>query len=259
MGALGTHHLQGYVEFPNAVRMSHMRKVIGDAHYEPARGDAHEASEYCKKEDDHFFEFGTQREIGQGRRSDLLVLRDALRDNVLDRELLDCDETAPQFFKYQRGISAARSVYNLPKARDTIKVALFWGPPGTGKSRMARECFPNAYWKDNTKWWPSYNGQSAVIWDEFGGWSCMPSDFNKVFDRYPHQVENKGGTVPLLATEYIIISNFPPGTWWDNAKTPVNLLTITRRITKFFAFTVLGEEPKEFDDYDEFKKFIYNQ
>jgi len=117
---------------------------------------------------------------------------------------------------------------------------------------MARKCFPDAYWKDNTKWWPGYAGQRSVIWDEFGGWSMAPSDYNKIFDRYPHQVETKGGSVALRATNFIIISNFTPGSWWDPTKTRVNIDAVTRRIGAIYWFRVLGEEADEYLDYSEF-------
>lgn len=180
-----------------------------------------------------------------------------MRDKRTNLELLASDETAPQFFKYQRGIDAARLAYNLPLPRDDIRVALFYGNPGTGKSHTARETFPEAYWKDNTKWWAGYAGQTQVIWDEFGGWSCPPSDFNKVFDKYPHQVEVKGGSVALQATDLIIISNFMPGTWWDPEKTRVDPRTIIRRIHRFYVFKEIGSDPIEFADYEEFKDFLY--
>lgn len=259
MGASGTHHLQGYVEFDTPVRMSRLRKTLGNGHFEVSRSSAHDAAEYCKKEDDHFYEFGNLREVGQGRRSDLLLLRDALRDNTPDLELLDRDELAPQFFKYQRGISAARSVYNTAKSRDDIKVLLFFGAPGTGKSHTARKYCPDAYWKDNTKWWPGYTGQKEVIWDEFSGWSCTPADYNKIFDKYPHQVEVKGGTVPLEADRIIIISNYTPGQWWDLNKTSVKMDAVTRRIGAFFVFEKAGEEPKEFVEYNNFRNYLIGQ
>lgn len=91
-----------------------------------------------------------------------------------------------------------------------------------------------------------------VIWDEFGGWSCIPSEFNKIFDRYAHSVEVKGGNVALRATEFIIISNFTPGTWWDPNKTRVDIAALTRRIHRYFWFKKLGEEAVEYESYLDF-------
>lgn len=232
--------------------MSGLRKVLGNAHFEVARGNRADNIAYCSKDDPDPAEFGDRKAGGQGKRHDLLVLRDAIRDKQTDIDLLDEDETAPQFFKYQIGIKAARSAYDIPEPRDDIRVALFYGAPGTGKSHQARLTFPNAYWKDNTKWWPGYNGQDEVIWDEFGGWSCPPSEYNKVFDKYPHYVEVKGGTVPLRASKFIIISNFTPFQWWDAEKTRVDLRSVTRRIHRFFLFRKVGDDPQEFETADQF-------
>lgn len=244
---------------PKAIRMSGLRKVLGNAHFEVARGSPDQNYEYCTKDDPDAVEFGDREAGGQGKRSDILVLRDALKRKASDIELLEDDLTAPQFFKYQHGLTAARTAYDLPVQRDGIKVALFFGAPGTGKSHFARELFPNAYWKDNTKWWPGYTGQEAVIWDEFGGWSCTPSEFNKVFDQYPHYVEIKGGTVPLKALHFIIISNFTPFQWWDADKTRVDLRSITRRIQKFCRFIKIGQEFLEFDDIVKFDENLRGQ
>lgn len=241
---------------PKPVRMSGLRPVLGNAHYEVARGTQADNIAYCSKDDTSPAEFGDRKAGGQGTRTDLLVLRDALKDQATDLDLLDDDNTAPQFFKYQQGLKAARSAYDLPAPRSDIKVALFYGAPGTGKSHRAREEFPNAYWKDNTKWWPGYAGQSEVIWDEFGGWSCPPSEYNKVFDKYPHYVEVKGGTVPLRADKFIIISNFTPYQWWDPEKTKVDLRSITRRIGLYCHFQQLYQDPHEFDSHELFGDFL---
>lgn len=90
------------------------------------------------------------------------------------------------------------------------------------------------------------------MWDEFGGWSCTPSDFNKIFDRYKYSPEIKNGNVALRATNYIIISNFTPGTWWDQTKTRVNLDAVTRRIHAVYHFTKYGEDAMEYLKYEDF-------
>ena len=57
VGDSGTPHLQGYIYYKNAVRLSTMKEVHPTAHWEPQRGTPQQASDYCKKEGD-FYECG---------------------------------------------------------------------------------------------------------------------------------------------------------------------------------------------------------
>lgn len=71
-GESGTPHLQGFVIFKAAVRLStaKSRLALGRAHLEVARGSPQQASEYCKKDGD-YEEYGELPEVTQGRRTDL--------------------------------------------------------------------------------------------------------------------------------------------------------------------------------------------
>lgn len=58
IGEQGTPHLQGFVSFINNKRFEPVKNLLpAGTHIEKARGTAHEAATYCKKEED-FEEFG---------------------------------------------------------------------------------------------------------------------------------------------------------------------------------------------------------
>jgi len=94
-------------------------------------------------------------------------------------------------------------------------VRVFWGPTGTGKSRRAwHEAGADAYIKNPlTKWWESYQGQTAVIIDEFRGIIDI-ANLLIWFDRYPVFVEVKNGSAPLLANKFWVCSNLHPREWY---------------------------------------------
>lgn len=70
VGDSGTPHLQGFVSFSRRLRFSQVRELIPDSHLSRLKTTPFLASEYCKKQDADFLEFG---EVvgGQGRRTDL--------------------------------------------------------------------------------------------------------------------------------------------------------------------------------------------
>lgn len=240
-----THHLQCYAEFSAPVRMTALRKVLGDGHFEVSNGTPLQASDYCKKSDPSYDEWGTLSK-GQGSRTDIIRLRDATKSGATNRELIDDDDLVNTFAKFPKFVQLIREAYKIPCTqidRADIDVEFWFGSTGTGKSRTAREEFPEAYWKDQTSWWNGYTGQTTVIWDEFMGCCCTPTEFNLVCDKYPHQVRPLFGWVPLEATKIIIISNYLPHMWWKET-TRVNIPALIRRFHKCRLFEETPEHYK---------------
>lgn len=99
-------------------------------------------------------------------------------------------------------------------------VQVFWGRPGTGKSRLAWEqAGLDSYAKDpRTKFWDGYGGQTHVIFDEFRGGIDI-AHILRWTDRYPVRVEIKGASVPLNATHMWFTSNLHPKDWYPTLDT----------------------------------------
>jgi hypothetical protein len=212
VGEQGTYHLQGYVEFPKAVRWSHIKRYLGDrVHLDNARGTPEQCKAYCTKEDTRVggpYEFG---EMGgcQGKRSDLLALRDAVREGKRGRELFDDDEVAGAAIKFQRGVGAMEQAYSTAPVRDDIRVVLHFGPPGCGKTHCAHQ--EDAYYFDgnNGEFWIGYTDQSTCILDEFGGHTLRPLTLQRLCDKYPLWLPIKGGQVPCQSMFFSLNSLAP--------------------------------------------------
>jgi len=98
---------------------------------------------------------------------------------------------------------------------------VFWGPTGTGKSHRAwQEAGMDAYPKQPcTKWWDGYQPEkhNHVVIDEFDGQIGI-THLLRWFDKYPCQVEQKGGGCVLKATKIWITSNIDPREWYPQGK-----------------------------------------
>nr|WAE43019.1 MAG: replication associated protein [Cressdnaviricota sp.] len=242
IGEGGTQHYQGYLELKTARALSTLKLIFPTAHFEIRRGTRIQAIRYCLK--DHTSDDGLLR----GEHIPLSLARTlTLRGVVVygfegdPQDLLKDDETkkvnkmleevqkllddgtpevdiATDYFgvwiKYNQGFKR----YKLLKAnkRDyKTNVIVVQGPTGTGKSRWAMEQYPDAYWKCNGMWWDGYETQESVIIDEFYGW--LPWNLLlRLCDRYPMQVEVKGGAVNFVAKTIVIISNKRADAWYPN-------------------------------------------
>lgn len=235
-GASGTLHIQGYGWRDKPTTFTKWKEIVGGrAHIEGARGTAEENKAYCSKQDtrvDGPFEHGV---IPQpGRRSDLSAIIAAARDPTIPlSSVIDTDAEA--FVRYHRGLERIRAL-SLGRRTWKTEVFWFWGSTGTGKSREANELAPNAYWKQGcTKWWCGYEGQEDVIIDDYRRDLCAFHELLRLFDRYPMQVETKGGNMPFLAKRIFVTTPKGPQLTWES-RTEEDVAQLMRRIENIKEF-----------------------
>jgi len=239
-------HYQGYMEFTGKKRYAWLQRNcdgLEGAHFEVRRGTMEEARNYAMKQDTRVegpWEWGAPKP-GQGSRTDLRQVKRALDEGQ------SLEYVADNFFgtwlRYNKGLEKYKMMKTVDRDH-AMRIILIIGPSGSGKSRWARENFPDAYWKDGTKWWDGYKGQETIIWDEFYGHCCKFSDLLRILDRYPMQVENKGGYFKFTAKTIVFTSNQEPEHWYNAERThqvawadnPLN-----RRIREFGEILRTGE------------------
>jgi len=115
------------------------------------------------------------------------------------------------------------------------EVIVFWGKPGTGKSRKAwEEAGINAYPKIPTSiYWDGYQGHEHVVIDEFRGRIGI-EHILRWFDRYPVIIECKFGAVVFKAKKIWVTSNIDPRNWYtDLDADTLGALMRRLRITHF--------------------------
>lgn len=228
IGANGFEHWQFIAVFNKQVTLnqakSHFHQSI---HLEVSRSSA--ANEYVWKEDTRVD--GSQFELGELPKS---KARKADWDKVFDAAKSGEFDSIPKdiLIRNYSAIKRIRVDNMQPPERPDITVHVYWGKSGVGKTRRAwHEAGEpsDVYIKNpNTKWWDGYRGQKKVIIDEFTGridWSYLAV----WFDRYPCNVEVKGFSVPLQATEFWVTSNLTPNNWYPDL-TNEQQMALQRRI-----------------------------
>lgn len=228
VGENGTPHLQGYIEFNRRLRLNQVKELCGARlHLEKRRGTPQQARDYCVKDGD-YWEKGTISAVSQGSRTDLQATAELIMAGKRIREVA---ESFPvQFIKYHRGIKALQQQI-APRRTWVPEVLVHWGPPDVGKSRTFWDNEPEGWAHTGTKWFDGYDGQEAVLFDEFdGGWWKI-TYLLKLLDRYPMDVEVKGGFTSWVPRRIYITSNVPPEEWYPGARA-VHMAALRRRLTR---------------------------
>jgi len=243
LGASGTPHLQGYVEFSCARTLATVRELDGlsGAHFEVAKGSPEQNQTYCKKEEGRLggpYEFGEVSK-GQGARNDLVVVRDAIRDGATVAELYD-EHFAP-FVRFERAFLNYKRFCQSPRDFKTF-VVLLVGTPGTGKTRFAHMLMDmlgvSKYVvpppKGSGLYFDQYMGETSCLVDEMDGHVMTPTFFNLLCDRYPLTVPVHGTAGLQFVSRFLVFTtNYHPKYWW---KRGVNLEALYRRVDLMIKF-----------------------
>lgn len=228
IGASGTLHLQGYVEFKKQLRFNVVKHQLRRAHIEVMRGTPLQASDYCKKEN-NYFEVGRLCENYNGAR---LTSKDREKGGYVKADRYQAvislskegrlgqieSEYPSYFFNHYGTIKRIYQDYQKRPA-DANQVTGIWiyGVSGIGKSRRARTMFPNdpLYDKPCNKWWDSYQGEPIVLIDDFDkSHHVLRHHLNRWADRYAFPAESKGSTSQIRPEKIIITSNWSPEEIW---------------------------------------------
>lgn len=258
ISATGTPHLQGYFEFKARLRVLQVKQLLGSArwHLEMRRGTGQQASDYCKK-DGQFVEVGTLSTSYSGKRTDLEAIRDEIKSGATDQQL--AENHWNHWVLYRRAFSDYRTILENAVTRDWItKVIVFWGEPGTGKSRLARWIGRNMLNSVYTsidpdlKWFDGYEGQPIALFDDFEALPSILPTWKRLTDRYDCRVQVKGSTVIWRPRLIIFTSNRDPQEWFGHLG-PADRGAVNRRLHFVHnAYNnILFEEKEDGDCLDE--------
>jgi len=222
VGANGTPHIQGYVEFNKNVRFKKCKELLGGrAHVELRKGSRDQAREYCMKDKD-FQEVGVWEGGGQGRRADLSPLEGLMKTvEEAPRDVLSMMRSAPEDYSKHMKFLAQ---YNSAIEREATKkfrhltVEVIWGKPGFGKSGIAREKANFDIYSSISNnpmfMFNDYNGEPALLIDDFYGKTIDHDELLKILDGYQYQVNVKYVHRYTHWTKVFITSNSHPDEWY---------------------------------------------
>lgn len=229
VGEKGTKHIQGYIEFANAISFESIKSKLFRAHIEKRLGSSKQASDYCKKEN-KFVEIGI-RSV-QGDRTDIKTIMDKIKDKEFS-----IDDHPNEYARYHVMIDKLITRSYLPRSNPP-EVYWFYGESGAGKTRTAVELYgvTNCYMKDSSKWWDGYQQQHCIVIDDFMPKDCEEQyrDMLRLLDRYPYQGQVKGGYIHIDSPVIIITCEYEPSYLYTQTK----LTQMLRRLKEVRLFAL---------------------
>jgi len=238
-----TPHLQGAIVFKSQRAFSNLKKIPGlsRAHFEEMHGSPQQSLDYCTKEDSDPFLFGTLP--APGKRSDIHDVVDQLKTGTSIKKLVEETSSAVCYVRYSRGLTLLRQQFS--RVRDPNKPpTIFWfhGPTGTNKTRAAFALSellspdePAWISSGPLKWFDGYDGQRSVIFDDLRTSDSGFSYLLRLLDRYPIQVEIKGGYANWCPEHIFVTCPKCPRDLWS-LRTEEQLDQLSRRVSRQISF-----------------------
>lgn len=238
-GESGTPHIQGYIEC-KPMRMKAMQDLLGGRAYLAKRkGTRDEARNYCMKEGE-FMETGAWKAKGQGRRSDLDSLVEAIKN---ENDVRSTMEAMPATYsRHMRFAEALRSKVERDNSKEFrhVTTTVLYGASGTGKTRYVHEHEPDLFWvhPDDSFPFDGYDGEAAIAFDDFYG-NVKHHEMLRILDGYQYLCNVKGGHRYARWTRVYITSNAKPEEWYSFGLKP----ELARRLTHIISMEEMAPLP----------------
>lgn len=200
------------------MRFNSLKSILPTGtHIEKRRGTQAEAIKYCKKEESRVngpFERGTAKV--QGKRNDLTAVVEAIKEKATMKTLIE--EHTEIVAKYPRFIDTCRLEYSEDRTWKT-NIIIYWGKPGTGKTRRVYEECPNVKMLTWTgTFMLGYNNEENVLFDDFDEAHMNLDMFLRLTDRYALTINVKGGERKWNPKTIYFTSNYNPTDWYGGSE-----------------------------------------
>ena len=217
-----TYHTHIYILCSSAVRFSRLKKLFPTAHIEKALGSTEENRNYVfkigkwkndKKAEtqvpDTMEEYGELPVEGQGKRTDLMILYEMIKDGLSNYEILErCSDYLTKIDTIERVRQTVREEQYKTVFRE-LEVTYIYGATATGKTRsvMERYGYENIYRvTDYQHPFDNYKGQDIIIFEEFRS-SLRIGDMLNYLDGYPVELPCRYVNKIACYTKVYLISN----------------------------------------------------
>lgn len=223
------HHIQGYAECLTQTRFTTVQAHLPTGtHIEKRLGTQEQAISYCMKMESHIEgPFILGKAHTQGKRNDIQQFVDDIPNHT---EIEIVEKHAECYVKYTKAYDRIKQLYTEDRNWKT-EVFVYWGPPGSGKTRKVFEDCPNVQpIQYINNFIIGYNNEENVLFDDFDSDTMPRNIFLTLTDRYKCTVNVKGGEKKWNPKRIYITSNFDPADWYDKSQAIKRRLTLVSKV-----------------------------
>lgn len=242
VGENGTRHIQGFIQFKSPKSFHAAKRAVSErCHIEAAGGQPWQAADYCRKDGD-YEEYGVSPIAPKEKGSREKERWRRIAELATQGSMGELKEQFPQAFvqHYSTLMRIRRDYMANVEDADGVTGVWYYGAPGAGKSRLARDRSEGSpYLKNCNKWWDGYQDERTVIIDDLDKNHRVLGHHLKIWaDRYAFIAEVKGGAIRIRPQHIIVTSNYKPEEIFEDIEL---IRAIRRRFQILHLLTYNGE------------------